>query len=254
MILTMLTAVAIAGGSLAQQDFTWRGTVAAGKTVEIRGINGDIRAQPASGADVEVTATKRGPEAWLDDVRIDVVEHGGGVTICAVYPSSRSDRPNDCEPGGGQHSTRGHDVRVHFEVRVPRGVRFEGYTVNGDVGAEGLAGDVAVGTVNGEIEVTTSGRAEGHTVNGSIRASIGSTQWDEDLEFQTVNGSITVTLPAAIGANVRVETLNGGITTDFPLTIEGGISSRRLRGTIGGGGGALRLSTVNGEVRLRRAS
>jgi len=227
--------------------------VAAGKTVEIRGINGDIRAAPASGADVEVTARKSGPEAWLDEVRIEVVEHSGSVTICAVYPSNHSDRENDCEPGGGRNSSRDHDVRVHFDVRVPRGVNFEGYTVNGDVSAEALSGNVMAGTVNGQIEVATDGRAEGRTVNGSIRASIGATQWDDDLDFQTVNGSITVTLPAAAGASVRVETLNGGITTDFPLTIEGGMSSRRLRGTIGAGGGALRLSTVNGEVRIRRA-
>jgi len=254
MIITMLTAVAMAGGASTQQDFTWRGTVAAGKTVEVRGINGDVRARAASGAEVEVTATKRGRQASLDDVRIDVVEHANGVTICAVYPNRYDDRPNDCEPGGGHNSTRDNDVRVHFEVRVPHGVHFEGYTVNGDVTAEQLAGDVTAGTVNGEIEVATSGRAEGRTVNGSIRATIGTTRWENDLEFQTVNGSITVTLPTGAGADVRVETLNGGISTDFPLTVEGGMSSRRIRGSIGGGGGALRLSTVNGEVRLRRAS
>ena len=254
MIVTMLTAVAMVGGAMTQQDFTWRGTVAAGKTIEIRGINGDVRAQAASGAEVEVTAIKRGREASLDEVRIDVVEHANGVTICAVYPTRDDDRPNDCEPGGGHNSIRDNDVRVHFEVRVPRGVHFEGYTVNGDVTAEGLAADVMAGTVNGEIEVATSGHAEARTVNGSISASIGTARWDDDLEFETVNGSITVTLPAGAGAEVRVETLNGGISTDFPITVEGGMSSRRIRGTIGGGGGALRLSTVNGEVRLRRAS
>ena len=36
MIITMLTAVAMTGGALTQQDFTWRGTVAAGKTVIVQ--------------------------------------------------------------------------------------------------------------------------------------------------------------------------------------------------------------------------
>jgi DUF4097 and DUF4098 domain-containing protein YvlB len=255
MLVTMLTTVAaLATTSTVQQDFAWRGTIAAGKTVEIRSINGDVRAGAASGGTVEVTATKRGPRSEADEVRIEVVEHARGVTICALHPSRHADRPNECAPGGGRHSSQDDDVRVHFEVRLPAGVHFAGHTVNGDVSAEGLTGDARVGTVNGGIDISTSGQAEAQTVNGSITARIGVPQWRGDLEFRTVNGSVTVVLPADAGAEVQIETLNGGITTDFPLTVEGRMASRRIRGTIGSGGGGLRLATINGEVRLRRAS
>lgn len=48
--------------------------------------------------------------------------------------------------------------------------------------------------------------------------------------------------------------MNGSIETDFPLTVRGKLTSRRLAGTIGSEGRELRLETVNGSIRLRKAS
>ena len=39
----------------AQREFHWKGPVAPGKVIEIKGVNGDVRASAGSG-DVEVTA------------------------------------------------------------------------------------------------------------------------------------------------------------------------------------------------------
>ena len=151
-------------------------------------------------------------------------------------------------------STRDNDVDVHFTVRVPRGVAFAPRTVNGDVEATDLEGDVDASTVNGSIQVSTSGHAQAQTVNGSIRARAGRADWTGGAEFKTVNGSITVTLPASTAADVRAETVNGEIETDFSLTVSGRFSRRRLSGTIGGGGRALELETVNGSIHLRKSS
>jgi putative adhesin len=239
---------------LAAEDFQWRGRVAAGKTVEIKGVNGAIEATAADGDEVEVTAAKRGRRSDPGSVRIEAIEHAGGVTICAVYPDVDG-RRNECRPGeGGRMSTRDNDVDVHFTVRVPRGVALAPRTVNGDVEATDLEGDVDVRTVNGSIQVSTSGHAEAQTVNGSIRARAGRADWVGDAEFKTVNGSITVTLPSATAADVRAETVNGEIETDFPLTVTGRFSSRHLSGTIGGGGRILELETVNGSIHLRKSS
>ena len=48
--------------------------------------------------------------------------------------------------------------------------------------------------------------------------------------------------------------MNGEIETDFPLTVTGRFGPRRLNGRIGSGGRTLSLETVNGAVRIRRAS
>ena len=242
-----------ARGAAAQGEFHWKGQIAAGKTIEIKGVNGDISTVAGSG-EVEVTAVKHARKSDPDEVKIAVVPHDGGVTICAVYPSNGR-RDNSCEPDDRGHmNTHDNDVVVDFTVRVPAGVRFVGRTVNGAIDAANLGGDVEANTVNGSIHVATSGYAQASTVNGSITASLGRAQWTDALEFHTVNGAITVELPASVSTEVRASTVNGSIETDFPLTVTGRLGPRRVTGTIGSGGRRLALETVNGSIRLRKAS
>lgn len=235
------------------QDFHWSGSLARGKTIEIRGVNGDIVADPSSGNTVEVTADKTARRDDPASVLIQVVPSDAGVTICAVYPTWDSAEPNECVPGGGRMQVHNSDVRVNFRVRVPAGVLFDGHTVNGDLEANRLNGDLDLHTVNGSIRFSTSGQAQASTVNGSIRGEIGRADWSDTLTLNTVNGGITLTLPDGINTELRASTVNGDISTDFPLMVSGRISRRRLDGTIGRGGRVLSLRTVNGGITLKRS-
>lgn len=250
----LAVAVAFAAPPTARaEDFRWSGSIAPGKVLEIKGVNGAIHATPASGGEAEVTAVKAGRRSDPAGVEVKVVEHGGGVTICAVYPSPSLGRRNECQPGeGGRMSTRDNDVKVEFTVRVPDGVRFTARTVNGEVEARGLTADAEVYSVNGSVSVSSTGLARAETVNGSVTAEMGRADWDGPLDIKTVNGSITVELPASASARVEASTVNGGIETDFPLTVTGRFGPRRVSGTIGGGGRDLNLETVNGAIRIRQ--
>ena len=237
-----------------QQDFEWSGEIAAGKTLEVKGVNGDVEARGTSGRGAMVSAVKKSRKSDPSTVRIEIVEHEGGVTICAVYPTPQGKQPNKCAPGkDGRMNTHNNDVQVDFTVRVPQGVKFRGSSVNGEVNAEDLTADVAVSTVNGDVTVSTSGLAQATTVNGSIRAALGRADWSGDLDFNTVNGSIVLDLPSDLNATVTAQTVNGSIHTDFPLTVKGRFSSKKLSGTIGDGGRELDLQTVNGSIELNRA-
>ena len=106
-----------------RQDFQWHGAIAQGKAIEIKGVNGDVRAEPSGSNEVEVVAVKRADRDNPDSVRIEVVPHAGGVTICAVYPSRDGQRPNECRPGRRRRmNVQNNDVSVRFTVRVPAGV------------------------------------------------------------------------------------------------------------------------------------
>jgi len=246
----------VAVGTAAAQDFNWKGRIAQGKRLEVKGVNGDVRAVLASGAEASVNATKHSRRSDPDEVEIKVVESEDGITICAVYPTPRHARQeNTCEPGDRWHSSNeDNDVTVDFEVRVPAGVEFDGRTVNGEMSAEGLKADVHASTVNGSVRVSTTGLAEASTVNGSVYVEMGRANWDNDLEFSTVNGGITLIMPGKLDTEVRANTVNGEIESDYPLTISGKFGPRRVRGTIGAGGRTLNLSTVNGEIRLRKGT
>lgn len=237
-----------------QADFRWHGVLAAGKTVTIKGINGDVQAGGTSGREVEVTAVKRaGHEGDPADVRIVAVQGEDGVTICALYPSRRGRPENTCEPGGNEHwSSERNDTEVNFTVRLPAGVRFDGTTVNGSIRATGLTADASVSTVNGSVELQTRGTGEARTVNGKVNVVMGQADWTGRLHFATVNGGISVTLPANTNADVHATTVNGDMQSDFPLTLRGKWGPREMNGTIGSGGRTLDLETVNGSITLRR--
>jgi DUF4097 and DUF4098 domain-containing protein YvlB len=254
--LGLLTVTALAltlPAAAAEQEFTWSGTVARGKAVEIKGVNGGIEASGTSGGEVVVTATKKGRKSDPSGVKIEVVEHAGGVTICAVYPSTGT--PNECKPGKGGHmNVKNNDVKVDFDVKVPAGVRFVGRTVNGGISARDIEAEAEAHTVNGGIEVEAIGLGHAQTVNGGISARIGRAEWDGTLELKTVNGGIDVTLPSNVSLDVRVATVNGHIETDFPLKVKGKIGRRRIEGSIGGGGPVLEMETVNGSIALKKTS
>jgi len=227
--------------------FQWSKAIPPGKEIEIKGVNGDIRASRAAGKEVEVRATKRARKSDPNQVTIEVIEHEDGVTICAKYPGPG----NECGPGDKWHThTHNNDVEVHFDVRVPAGVRLVARTVNGEVRAEDLAGPVEAETVNGAVRVSTSGYASAESVNGSITAALGSAEWTEPISFSTVNGEIHLTLPANLDADVRARTVNGVVDSDFPVTVIGTLSKHRIQGTIGKGGRRLDLETTNGNISL----
>jgi len=235
-------------------DFNWHGRVAPGQTIEIKGVNGAIHAERATGTEAVVEATKSARRSDPNTVTIQVVPHADGVTICAMYPSSDWGRPNECAPGsGGRMNVNNNDVKVEFTLRVPAGVHFTGRTVNGEIEAASLAGDVEAHTVNGKINLSTTGWAAANTVNGSIVARLGQAAGSRPLEFHTVNGGIDLELPAALNATLHAITVNGHISTDFPLMVHGKFTGREISGSIGQGGPELSLKTVNGSIELRRA-
>lgn len=234
------------------ETFNWSGQIAPGRVVEIKNLNGDIRASRAAGSAVRVVALKRGDRDHPSTVRIEVRETEDGVTVCALYPDVSGQPANECLPGlDGQQSTWRNDVEVTFDVEVPAGTDFVGRTLAGSVEATALDGDVTARSVSGDIDISTSGLADGVTIQGDVTASIGRAVPDRDLVFRSVSGHVTVHVPANLSAEVWGTTGNGSISTDFPLGITRLGVGRQIRGTLGSGGHALRLTTFEGNIALR---
>ncbi len=243
--------VQVAASSSDDDSFEWSGLVAEGQVVEVRGVNGPVEAVPARGDEVVIVAHKHSRRSDPGEVRIELIEHDEGVTVCAVYPTRSGERENRCGPGDEYRSNvKNNDVSVEFTVQVPEGVDLDVQTVNGDVEANRLTADVDAKTVNGDIEVTTLGFARASTVNGSIEASMG--RWmPQGARFETVNGSIDLDLPDDVDADLDASWVNGGLDSDLPFTVDGGITRRSAKGRLGDGGPDLEVKTVNGSIRIR---
>jgi hypothetical protein len=260
-ITLVATVVALTPAALRGQDdrFEWRGRVARGDVIEVKGVTGDIRAVRGTGSEVTVVATKHGYRRNFADIEFEVVEGRGGVTICAMYPPSRRSRrrgPLECEPGGWRNlDVDDSDVDVDFEVRVPPGVHFAGRTISGDVDVASLQSHVLARTVSGDIRISTSDLADASTVSGSIDVAMGRADWSGDLEFHTVSGDIVLEFASTLHADVEFESVSGDMESDFPITLRSrsnGWVGGHVRGTIGDGGRSLSLKTVSGDVSLRR--
>lgn len=225
------------------EDWNWRGAVPRGRSLEIRGITGDIRAVPADSGEVQVTATIDGTES-PSAVELRVAEGPDGITICPIRKGLEG-CPDDPLSGPG--------VRVDFRVRVPKGVNFVARTVNGGIQADSLASDIDASTVNGAVTLSTSGTAQARTVNGSIRAQLSQPFWSKAPEFSAVNGGISLDIPTNVRAGVRAETKNGRIVSDV-AGFRGKSTEQSLDGSIGGGGSAspVVLRTINGTIELKQ--
>jgi len=231
----------------------WRWGLAPGKTIEIEGVTGSIRAVGTRGGDVVVHARKRARHSDPDEVTVEVLRHEDGITLCVRYPDVWGSRRNVCAPHGRSHmSTRDNDVAVDFELQVPEGVRFVGRTITGSVEGRGLGADAEGRTVTGSVTLETRGCAEASTVTGSVRVRMGRLRGDgSPLEFKTVTGGVTVEIPEDADAEVAMENVTGGVESEFPMQVRhAGIVGHRLSGTLGHGGPRLRLETVTGSLHL----
>lgn len=241
-------------GSAQDKEFEKTFSIARGLSIEIKGVYGDIEAEATSGDRVRVRAIKRGRDNKIEEVEIGVVEHDGGITICAQYPRKNRRGLIDCVPGPWRDlDIDSFNIKVEFEIEVPSGVHLIARTINGDIEVDLDDSNVLAFTMNGSIEIETEGYAEAKTVNGNIEASLGRTDWDGKVEFHSVNGSVTVELPADADTRVRANTFNGRVSSDFPINIRRGrFVGGRASGTLGRGNRSIELKTINGRIHLRK--
>jgi len=107
--------------------------------------------------------------------------------------------------------------------------------------------------VNGPISVTKSGGdVRGRTTNGPLAVTLGGSRWSgRGLDLESMNGPITVTVPANYSAELEFGTTNGPMQFDFPITVQGRVS-KTIKTTLGSGGPPIRVVTTNGPASMER--
>lgn len=249
-----LLLITVPAAAQSRDSWSWSGNVPDGGTLEVRNVNGLVKAE-RGGDRIEITATKRATRGSVDAVEIRVEQDGDNVIVCALWPNhsagSTGCRTDGMRPRRNDWKVRD-EVEVEFTVRVPRGVRFDGSTVNGDVEARGLTAEARVTTVNGSALVETTDMAEATSVNGDVTARMGRMTGTRPLKLSSVNGDVSISVPGDAAFDLDASTVNGDIDSDFPITVNGKLRKQQLRGVVNGGGRRLSLNTVNGSVRIAK--
>lgn len=285
--MTLLLAASVAGAQESGTRQVFNGQMASGAWLRIRSHKGDIRVVETSGSTATVTARTRYRFSDSDEVTYEVKRDGPNVTVCSITRRTRRCDDEGYDSRGYNDNGRG-EGSADFTVALPRGVKLLASTGNGEVDVRGATAQVKASSGNGEVNVsgggavsassgngevsvdgadgeveassgngtirvrTSKGPVSAHTGNGSIDVEMRSLARNEDMDFTTGNGSITVAFPSNLSARIDANGSFRNFETDFPLDMGRGFSGNHIRGTIGSGASNIRFSTGNGQIRLRK--
>ncbi|NVM04367.1 MAG: DUF4097 family beta strand repeat protein [Candidatus Helarchaeota archaeon] len=260
-----------------------------GGRVYLKNVNGNIDVKSWGREEVEVIANikvKAGSmddaEDFLEKVEINVDKSIDEIEIEVDYPKREGKGFWDIFFGWGKPS-----VSISFLLNVPKITNLDMNTTNGKVKVYDIEGKVYSNSTNGSINVEkVIGDAELKTTNGSILASnvkgdinakttngkvnlkgiIGNVSAKStngeihsqiieidvaiEMNFKTTNGSIEVSLPSGIDADLDASTTNGKISSEFPVVVQGEINKRHITGKINNGGPLIYIRTTNGSIKV----
>lgn len=233
------------------------------RTLVVKLIQGGITIRGYEGKDAIVESSPRGstrhrerssPPAGMHRIDnmsgdLDVTEDNNIITV----------------HGGVMRST---DVTI----QVPTQTSLRVQTLNGGaILIENISGEIEAENMNGAVTVNNaSGSVIANSMNGKINVSLDRVTPGKSMSFSTMNGTIDVTLPADVKANLKMKTDNGEIYTDFDMKVDGSShppvvedqrkSGGRYRvrmdkamyGSINGGGPEMQFVTYNGNILIHK--
>ena len=219
------------------------------RELEVTETNGSISIEAAAVPQITLEARAHGDfevkKGTENDGLFETVVEGDTLRIGGRKRRNRGFRLSRIFNWGGAR-------RIDYTIRVPHEIDVAVTTVNGRIVTRGVDGETTATSVNGTIDVESSGDHEltATTVNGRVKARF--LKNFNGARFKTVNGQVTAFLPQSASFAVDLSQVNGGFEASFPLSINSNPGSRRVSGEVNGGRHELRIVTVNGDVELAR--
>jgi hypothetical protein len=159
--------------------------------------------------------------------------------------------------------------RITIVARVPRRAALDLSTINeGEIIVRDIVGDLQLENVNGPITASNiTGSVIAESVNNLIAVGLAGVAAGGATSLSSLNGDITLTLPASAKAELHLDTSRGEIVSDFELDVKpskpriersesrGGVSVRMedvIVATVNGGGPVVRVKTLNGTIKIAK--
>jgi hypothetical protein len=234
----------------------------------IQNIWGGIKVRQSSGSEFIVTINER--RSAPDQARFEKSKQLLPLNVQADSQTVEFRVGTQDHWRWGNNGDRCHRCRVdyQFDVQVPVNTNLELSTVmDGSIVVEGIHGLVDVSNVNGAIALNQIRQCiKVKTINRAIDLTFEKAP-TEDCHIESINGDMTVVLPADSDINAKFKLINGYIRSDFDLTPlstsaivdqrrEGGRNLYRIQQTpgvrIGQGGATLQFSGMNGDIILKK--
>lgn len=151
--------------------------------------------------------------------------------------------------------TRSGPVETHYEIKLPSHVRaVEIKSADSAVKLSQMTGAITISVQGSSIELKDiSGAASTKIVKGETKVTLNKSP-GEPQELSSISGDIELRLDGDINADIVAETIDGEIKADDDLEMK---TEKRTMGQsatvrIGRGGVALRIKTINGDIRIKK--
>lgn len=251
--------------------------LAPGARVEVSSIRGPVEIVngDAATAQVQIIRTAR-TRADLDHHKIEIQQTGNSLVVRGVQ---------EPEPRSGRNI----QVNHHVILRLPRSIELSVSSVSGslkvanvdgqttvssisgsanigDVGSKlkvsSISGNLDVGNVGAEARVNSisgnlglgqvNGPLEVSSVSGGVNATLTSLS-PQGIHIKSVSGSIEIRFQNELNADFDANGVSGRVYFDVPnVTRDSEENSPNVRARIGSGGTPISISSVSGNIRLKR--
>ena len=225
-----------------RDEFRQSYQLSSGAKVEVRGINGGVDIETGAGSTAEVYIVRSARNREDLEFRKVIVEQ----TATSLVIRSENDR----ERGFG----RNRDVRQRVMLKLPRAVDLGVSGVNGQVGVGEIDGPVRLSGINGRVEVAQAMvYSDISGINGRVKITIAQLG-ARGIHVSGVNGGVELSFAEELNADLDVTGINGSVNTDVAnVTVFGKLDRQNFHAKIGSGGSPIKVSGINGHVKLSRA-
>ena len=218
--------------------------------VSLENINGGVQIKVWDRAEVQIDAIKRAyRRERLAEAKIEINATQDNIRI-------RTDYPDRNQTFHGDERRWENPAVVDYTLTVPRKAILESIEmVNGSIDIDGVEGSIKATSINGKLIARgLQGDTRLSTINGQLQATFSQLDESKPIFLQSVNGQVSLVIPSDANASVRASTVHGSITNDFGMAVRHGeYVGHDLNGQIGTGGARIKLSNVNGAIRINHA-
>ena len=272
-----LLAASAAASSARAEEWTKSYTVSGRARVHADSNDGSVRVTTGDSNQVEFRVIYNG-YTMDKNLTVSSNQNGDRVEISARVRNGMN------WGWGGIHKS------LRIEVHMPRNADLEVDTGDGSVESDSVSGNVDIHTGDGHIRLdgakgnirlrTGDGSNEGRDLDGQLEATSGDGHINVDGRFDALNiktgdgsvtaranpgsklasswnvhtgdGSVTMSVPGDLQANIDASTNDGRISLGLPVLVEGTMGTSQIHGKMNGGGNPLTIHTGDGSIHLSK--
>lgn len=222
--------------------------------VELDDFTGDLPVEGYSGNEIIITSTSGRFEVPERAKGLKPIYGGGGTdnTGIGLEMDKNGNKVSfHCLLGLSKEGDYHVKVPDNLVVRIHRSCEKGGETTiqnfKNEIDFDGCH-EVSLKNVTGPLVVST--------ISGGVTVVFSDISKDRPISIAAISGEVDVTLPAKAAVNLEMSTMSGGMYSDFDFPADNKdmrkVGGGEVRAQLNGGGTDLKVSSISGNIYLRK--